>query len=179
MRKAAIILDRDGTLIADGAEREHEKPEDIPLLPGVRAACEVLRACGFLLLGATNQACVGRGESTWHRQGAVCDALARQLGLDGWRICPHTPEDGCRCRKPGDGMMHALADTHDLDLARCWMVGDAETDVVAGRAAGMRTALLAVEPCYTTADYVFGDLLEFALFVARARIDCRPGARGF
>lgn len=167
MRRAAIILDRDGTLIADGAERLAECPEDIPLLPGVRAACEVLRAAGYLLLVATNQACVGREESTAERQLAMCENLSRRLGLGGWRMCPHRPEDGCLCRKPAPGMLLDLVETHGLDAAASWYVGDAETDVAAGRAAGLRTALLADRPCYTTADYVFSDLLGFALWVRR------------
>jgi len=35
-----------------------------------------------------------------------------------------------------------LAAALDLDLPSCWMVGDAETDIIAGAAAGCRTALI-------------------------------------
>jgi histidinol phosphatase-like enzyme len=40
------------------------------------------------------------------------------------------------------GMLLELAHELDLDLARSWMIGDAESDVMAGQAAGCRTALL-------------------------------------
>jgi D-glycero-D-manno-heptose 1,7-bisphosphate phosphatase len=39
-------------------------------------------------------------------------------------------------------MLFDLAAALDVDLPSSWMVGDAETDVIAGVAAGCRTALV-------------------------------------
>lgn len=179
MRRAAIILDRDGTLIADGAERKHERPEDIPLLPGVRAACELLRSTGYALFMATNQACIGRGESTFERQEDVCYDLAHRLGLTAWRICSHSADKGCSCRKPSPGMLVSLIDEYSIDVSRSWFIGNAQSDVEAGLSAGMRAALLSREPVDTTADYVFSSLAEFALLLARSGVYNQPGGRGF
>jgi D-glycero-D-manno-heptose 1,7-bisphosphate phosphatase len=38
-------------------------------------------------------------------------------------------------------LLEAIAD-HDLDAAQCWFLGDSLTDAQAGRAAGVRTALV-------------------------------------
>jgi D-glycero-D-manno-heptose 1,7-bisphosphate phosphatase len=69
--------------------------------------------------------------------------------IDDWRYCHHHPAGvvpaltgACDCRKPAPGMLVAAAAAHDLTLARSWMVGDADTDVEAGRAAGCRTVLV-------------------------------------
>jgi len=180
MSTRAVVFDRDGTLIADGAERVAETPSDIPLLPGVRAACEILRAAGYRLFIATNQACIGRGDSPAERQLAICEDLARRLGIETWRICPHPPELGCKCRKPKPGLLLSLIGEFGLDAGRSWFVGDAETDVQAGQAAGTRTARLTTESVLTGADYSFADLLGFALFAVREpRGGDLPGARGF
>ena len=59
-------------------------------------------------------------------------------------------------RKPQPGMLRTAARELGLSLADCWMVGDKESDVEAGRAAGCRTVLLAPDspvPDLLTAAY--------------------------
>jgi D-glycero-D-manno-heptose 1,7-bisphosphate phosphatase len=75
---------------------------------------------------------------------------AEGAGFDDFRLCLHHP-DGvvpeltrqCDCRKPAPGMLLAAAEALCLDLRRSWMVGDTDGDVLAGRAAGCRTILVA------------------------------------
>lgn len=88
---------------------------------------------------------------------AVNREMERQLAEGGAAIdavyyCPHRPEDGCDCRKPRTGMgLRAIAD-HGLDPARCWMIGDKDSDIGFGRVLGMRT--VRVSPSYTLEDAV-------------------------
>ncbi len=56
-----------------------------------------------------------------------------------WRLCPHTDEDGCDCRKPKPGMFLELARLYGVDLAGSTHVGDVEKDRVAAAAAGVGT----------------------------------------
>ena len=73
--------------------------------------------------------------------------------LDGIYFCPHHPHKGyegeipelkfdCDCRKPKAGMLLKAAEELNIDLSRSWMVGDGENDILAGKAAGCRTALI-------------------------------------
>ena len=57
--------------------------------------------------------------------------------VDGLYMCPHTPQDQCECRKPRPGMILQAERELSLDLSRSWMIGDALSDLQAGRAAGV------------------------------------------
>ena len=57
-------------------------------------------------------------------------------------MCPHTPGAQCDCRKPRPGMLLQAAREMSLDLGRSVMIGDALTDVMAGRAAGVGQAVM-------------------------------------
>jgi len=56
--------------------------------------------------------------------------------------CPHRAEDGCQCRKPQPGMLLQAAADWNLDLTRCYVVGDAISDIEAGAAVGCTTFLV-------------------------------------
>lgn len=140
--KRALFLDRDGTIIEDtGYVR---RVDDVRLLPGVREALSELSRSYRLVL-VSNQSGVGRGMFG----AAELDAVHARMGellapvaLSGAYYCLHAPSEGCACRKPRPGMIHAAARDLGLDLARSVMVGDKPSDVAAGAAAGCETALL-------------------------------------
>src|SRR5207249_8873879 len=71
--------------------------------------------------------------------------LVRREGVDlaGIYVCPHRPEDACACRKPRPGLVDDACAELGLERAGSWLVGDTEKDVAAGRAAGVRSALVA------------------------------------
>jgi D-glycero-D-manno-heptose 1,7-bisphosphate phosphatase len=81
-----------------------------------------------------------------------------------FRYCPHELDAGCDCRKPAPGMLLALAGELELDLSRSWMIGDADSDVAAGRAAGCLTALIDAQGAHGdgAADLTAGSLLAVA-----------------
>lgn len=74
----------------------------------------------------------------------VHDALQAELNgiIDGFFYCPHLPNDGCECRKPGLKMIRDAEREFNIVVGNSWMVGDKKIDVEAGIAAGMRTALV-------------------------------------
>ncbi len=142
----AVFLDRDGTLIDDVGYPWD--PRQVRLLDGSAAALALLRQRGYRLVVASNQSGIGRGLVTRpqaeqvHQQVVRCFAEAG-VCFDAALYCPHTPEDHCACRKPAPGMLQRAAADLQLDLARCFMVGDKSSDIEAGRRAGCRTILLA------------------------------------
>ena len=168
-RRMAVFLDRDGTLIEDLGSRPLLDPADLVLLPGVGdALCRLARA-GYLRIVVTNQSAVGRGLLDQAGLDRIHAALGRALAaagasLDALYFCPDVPppagssESAVGWRKPGAGMLLDAAREHDLELSRCWMVGDQSRDTLAGKHAGCRGNLLLRTGqgnrfLYRTADY--------------------------
>jgi imidazoleglycerol-phosphate dehydratase/histidinol-phosphatase len=64
----------------------------------------------------------------------IQDLLLRVLASQGIefeavRVCPHTPSDGCDCRKPKVGLVLDYLRATDWDRAAARMIGDRETDM--------------------------------------------------
>lgn len=143
--RAAVFLDRDGTLVA---ERGYlAEPEGIELLPGVVEGLGQLQAAGWALVVVSNQSGVGRGLFPLSRAHEMMARLrlelrARGVELDGIYFCPHRPEDGCACRKPGTRLLERAAADHLLRLRGSVMVGDKLLDAETGRRAGGRGVLV-------------------------------------
>lgn len=149
----AVFLDRDGVLVDD--QGFLVCAEQICLLDGVPAALRELRAAGMFLAMVSNQAVVARGLITENEMiglnRLILDRIVSSGGprLDAVYYCPHHPQAtlpeyrvACQCRKPRPGMMVQAAAEHGLDLQASFLVGDRLSDIVAGSAAGCRTALV-------------------------------------
>lgn len=158
--RRAVFLDRDGVLnevvLAPGSDRG-ESPlsvGDVRLVPGAGRDVRRLQDAGWLVVCVTNQPAAAKGEASMEDLAAVQDrirALVAAHGgrFDAERICLHHP-DGvvpelsgpCGCRKPAPGMLLSSAAELGIDLGESWIVGDTDTDMEAGLAAGVRTALV-------------------------------------
>jgi D-glycero-D-manno-heptose 1,7-bisphosphate phosphatase len=157
------ILDRDGTLIdvvrdeETGAIVTAFHPDQLRLLPGAVEGLRALAGAGFVLAMATNQPGPAKGQisrAAVARTNAALLALlaAHGVSIAAVEVCEHHPEGGpggdpalvrpCDCRKPRSGMLRSLLARLDGDPARSWAIGDSVADLEAGRAAGVRTALL-------------------------------------
>lgn len=142
----AIFLDRDGTIIRD--ENYLRDPGRITMLPGALEALADLKSRGFSLVVITNQSGLARGLIREDEHAAVRAEFERQMSaagvpLAGYYFCPHAPTEGCACRKPGTAMIEQASLELGLDIPRSFMVGDRESDIVAGKRAGCKTAFLA------------------------------------
>jgi D-glycero-D-manno-heptose 1,7-bisphosphate phosphatase len=110
-----------------------------------------LAQAGYVLAVVSNQRGVARGLVSPAVLTAIEERIQRDLApygcrIDAFRYCVHEEHDGCSCRKPKPGMLLDLADELTLDLRTSWMIGDAVSDVLAGRGAGCHTALLRGDP---------------------------------
>src|SRR5207237_524839 len=140
----AVLLDRDGTLVEDVPY--NGDPEKVRVLPGVREALDRLRAAGLRLAVVTNQSGLARGLFTEAQIHAVHARVEQLLGpFDSWQVCPHDDADGCACRKPAPGLVHAAAAALDTTAHRCVMIGDIGRDMTAALAAGA-TGILVPTP---------------------------------
>jgi D-glycero-D-manno-heptose 1,7-bisphosphate phosphatase len=139
-----ILFDRDGTLIED--RHYLSDPAQVALLPGVAQALRRLSQ-GARLFVVSNQSGVGRGyfslESVHACNARLAQLLAaHDLHFTDMLFCPHSPEDGCPCRKPRTGMWEELRERHGLHPAHTAMIGDKHDDVRFGLAAGLHAVLV-------------------------------------
>jgi|SRR5581483_5705714 len=165
MSRRAAFLDRDGTLNRRPRPHEYVRSiEEFVWLPGaVEGACR-LAAAGFVLVMVSNQRGVSRGLVSRSVLQAIEDVIQLELADHGceiasFRYCFHDKAEHCECRKPKPGLLLAAARDLDLELSASWMIGDSETDVQAGRAAGCHTGLVNPAPRDTSAD-VCGQTLD-------------------
>ena len=143
--KPFVFLDRDGTLIAE--KNYLADPDGVELIAGAASALRRLRDAGFGIAVVTNQSGIGRGYLTADDLAVIHKRLASLLadegaGVDAFYVCPHLPEDGCACRKPGVALIERAARDHSIDRARSFFIGDKECDIRCGANAGVRTVLV-------------------------------------
>lgn len=158
-KQRAIFLDRDGTL--NKYVGFLRNTDEFELISGAAEAVKLINASGCLAIVATNQPVIARGEVTFDELAEIHNKMETLLGhegayLDGIYFCPHHPHKGyegevpelkieCECRKPKAGMLLKAAEDFNIDLSQSWMIGDGENDILAGKAAGCRTALIGNE----------------------------------
>ncbi|MEJ8737283.1 HAD-IIIA family hydrolase [Erysipelotrichaceae bacterium HCN-30851] len=152
-KQKAIFLDRDGTI------NKHigflTNVDDFELLSGTSEAIKKINASGYLAIIVTNQPVIARGEVTVSQLKNIHNKMETLLGLDGAYIdaiyyCPHHPDKGfegeveklkieCECRKPKPGMLLKAAEDYNIDLSNSYMIGDSDSDIAAGNAAGCKS----------------------------------------
>ncbi len=140
-RPAAVLLDRDGTLVFDVPY--NADPAQVRPVPGAATALARLRDAGVPLALVSNQSGVARGLLTMAQVEAVNHRLEELVGpLGPWLVCPHAPDDGCGCRKPAPGLVLAAAAALGVDPGDCVVIGDIGSDMGAAGAAGARGILI-------------------------------------
>jgi D-glycero-D-manno-heptose 1,7-bisphosphate phosphatase len=140
----AIFLDRDGVLIENRSEYVREWSH-VNIFPEAIKALSHLH--DYKIVIVTNQSAVGRGlislEIAHEINKQLIEVIRENEGqIDGVFMCPHAPGDQCNCRKPNPGLLLQAAKELSLDLSRSWMIGDAWSDLLAGKAAGVRGVAL-------------------------------------
>ena len=150
--RRAVFIDRDGTISEEVGYVNHVSRYRV--FPFAAEAVRALNEAGWLAVLVTNQAGVARGYFKEELIGQVHGLLAAELERGGARLdavyyCPHHPSVGeppyrfdCDCRKPRPGLLLRAAEELNLDLSRCWMVGDRHSDVELARNAGVRSAFV-------------------------------------
>jgi D-glycero-D-manno-heptose 1,7-bisphosphate phosphatase len=195
--RTAVFLDRDGVineLFPDPVTGRSESPlhpQQVRLIPGAAPAIVRLRHAGWLLVGVSNQPAAAKGTVSLEEIYAVHERVVALLAaegaaLDAFRFCLHHP-DGvvpalageCSCRKPAPGLLLQAASDLSIDLRASWMIGDTDSDVLAGQSAGCQTVLVQHrESAHKTSGQVTPDIVvpdlhaaANALLVAADRVN--------
>jgi D,D-heptose 1,7-bisphosphate phosphatase len=145
MTDAALFLDRDGTLIVD--KHYLNDVQKIEYLPGVFESLRQLKSLSFRLIVVTNQSGLARGLITEAQLNEIHQAIelefqSKGVPLDAIYYSAHGPDSNHPMRKPNPGMLELGAKEWNLDLKKCWMIGDSNADIEAGQRAGTKTLWL-------------------------------------
>ncbi len=142
MKKPAIFLDRDGTLIEE--VNFLSKLEDLRLFTFTFDAIKLVKDSGFLVIVVTNQSGIARGHYNSEAMHSIHKQIQVELegAIDGFYFCPHMPDAQCACRKPRIGMIEAAKGDFLIDMSLSWLIGDKKTDVETGINANIRSALV-------------------------------------
>ena len=155
-KQKAIFLDRDGTI--NKLKGFLTDIDEFELVDGVSEAIKLINNSEYLVIVVTNQPVIARGEVTLEELNEIHNKMETLLGLEGAFLndiffCPHHPDKGfegerieykidCECRKPKPGMLLKAAEKYNIDLSQSWMIGDGKNDILAGKNAGCKTALI-------------------------------------
>ena len=145
MSRRFVVLDRDGTIIA---ERHYlSDPALVELLPGAAEGLRRMADLGLGLIVVTNQSGVARGYFDLQRvdeiHGRMQALLADQgVALDGIYVCPHLPDADCACRKPRPGLVLQAAAEFHFEPCACFVIGDKPCDIELGQAVAATTILV-------------------------------------
>lgn len=180
--KPAVFLDRDGVI------NEIVYNEDTELLDSAAnisqfkmfdytpAAVKAIKDKGYYVFVVTNQPGAAKGKTTLTKLYDINTAMSEILPIDDVFMCPHYTKalpmskdpyliKTCDCRKPAPGLIKQAMAKYNIDIEHSYMVGDSYTDVLAGRAVGLKTVLLGGMRCdvcnrleYNKPDYVLDDL---------------------
>ncbi len=142
----AVFLDRDGILVVplfrDGRSFAPRTMEEFAIYAEAPACVARLRQAGFKIVVVSNQPDVGAGRTSREAVDEMNARLSRAMLFDAVKVCFHTKEQQCKCRKPLPGMLLEAAHEIDIDLSASIMVGDRASDVAAGAAAGCTTVFV-------------------------------------
>jgi D-glycero-D-manno-heptose 1,7-bisphosphate phosphatase len=161
-----VFLDRDGVINAlvarDGRMLSPRLLDEFTIIPGVQQAIEKLKWMGFEVVVATNQPDISRGflePSVLQKM----NSKVSELGVNRVCVCIHSDGDSCECRKPKPGMLVQYIKSSKKNYSSIWMIGDQETDVIAGALVGAVTILISNDNrpnLATNARYVVANLVS-------------------
>lgn len=144
--RRAVFLDRDGVL-CENPPAYVKSWAEFRWLPRSLEGLRLLSTLPFSILLVTNQSAVNRGLTTWAQVEEIHARMRAEIGRAGARLdavytCPHRPDEGCACRKPGRKLFERAAAEWNLDFAGSYLIGDSRTDVEAGRALNVEVILV-------------------------------------
>jgi D-glycero-D-manno-heptose 1,7-bisphosphate phosphatase len=183
MQNRAVFLDRDGVInrysydAESGTFDSPASPAAFKILPGVGEAIASLNREHVPVIVVSNQPGIAQGKFSTAQLDAVNEEMRVQLAafgahLDAALYCRHHPEGllpgyatACECRKPKPGLLLRAASERNIDLAHSFFIGDGVPDILAGRAARVKTVLIAGFRCTVCEE--FAALGAVPDFVAR------------
>ena len=146
MKSPALFIDRDGTIIKQIDGHYISSIEQIELIENIFPAILMLQNEGYLIIIVTNQAGINKGilsnEQVDEINQHIIQLLKKQgINISAVYVCPHKPEEQCKCRKPQPGLLLKAAKEYNIDLENSIIIGDTDKDTEAGLNAGLKKVI--------------------------------------
>ena len=150
-KNKALFLDRDGVINVD--KHHVYKIEDCEFIDGIFDKCRQAKSKGYKLIVVTNQAGIAKGIYTEEDYFKFRDYVHAEFEKQGCPIdaeyyCPYHIEGfgkykkDSEDRKPNPGMILKAAKDFNIDLSQSILIGDKQSDIEAGKRAGVTTNIL-------------------------------------
>jgi len=140
-----LFLDRDGVINVKLDGQYVKNPDDFEFMIGAKAAISKLSKIFNRILIVTNQQGIEKGIMSDNDLCVLHEYMLFELKKNGGVVdkiyyCPHLATENCNCRKPNPGMIQqALIDFPDIKVEDSYLIGDSDTDIIAGSKMGLIT----------------------------------------
>ena len=163
MSHKALFLDRDGVL---NQEKNYVfRISDFEFNKNIFQLCSYFSELDYKIIIVTNQAGIARGYysiddfnklTTWMLQQFKKNSII----IDDIYYCPHHPKFTgiCNCRKPEPGLILEAKNKHNLNLYKSILIGDKQSDIQAGRNAGILNNIL-IKPNSINVEYIISKII--------------------
>lgn len=177
MKKKALFIDRDGTIIREPEDEQIDSLEKLEFVPGAIGALSILMRSGeFELVLATNQD--GLGTPSFPEKDFTIPHLKMIDTLKGegieftdQLIDRSFPYENLPTRKPGIGMFGDYL-TGDYELEHSYVIGDRHTDIQLARNLGAKAIMIGTPENGKDADFCSESWMEIADFILRSERRC-------
>ena len=161
--KKAIFLDRDGIINIDHSYVY--KRDNFEFCEGIFETLQHFLSLEYQLFIVTNQSGIGRGYYTKDDFEKLTSWMLKEFTLEGIKItkvyhCPHSPDEGCECRKPAIAMFERARKEFDVDMKNSWMIGDKASDIQAGFNANIPNTIFVNSSTCKEASYSVKSILD-------------------
>ena len=146
-----LFLDRDGVINKKLEQRYVTNFDEFVFVKNSDVAIRKLHKIFKRILVVTNQQGIGKGIMTEDDLNLLHLQMQRKLSVDFDLIdkiyfCPCLEVDNCNCRKPKTGMLeNAKLDFPDMKIEDSFLVGDSDSDIIAGKKFGLSTIKVSSE----------------------------------
>ena len=164
MKNKAVFFDRDGIINRRIVGEYVAEPDEFILNPEIPEILKYLKKQSFLIILITNQQGVEKGIMSLSELEIVHDFMQKLLQeksgviFDDIYYCTDLADSNSFYRKPNPGMLLDAIKKWDIDPSKSIMIGDSDSDVIAGKKAGTATILVNNEQSNVNADFHIDNL---------------------
>lgn len=147
-KNKALFIDRDGVINID--KGYVYKISDFQLVDGIYDVLNYFKN-DYLIFIITNQSGIARKYYTVKDLEILNEWIInlfknKNILIKKIYYCPHHPDFDvdCECRKPKTGMIRKASKEYNLDLEKSILIGNSETDIMAGINSGIKISIKTV-----------------------------------
>ncbi|MDO8734132.1 MAG: HAD-IIIA family hydrolase, partial [Elusimicrobiota bacterium] len=171
-KSRAVFIDRDGTINEDMHYSADERK--LGILESSYSAIKLLNQADYKVIIVTNQSGVARGNFSEKDVKKLNEVIIKKLKekdavINGVYLCPHHPDENCKCRKPKSGMILEAKNDFNIDIKNSYMVGDMQSDIDLAKNAGAKSVFVLTGAGIDVkgADYTAKDILDAAEWIIK------------